>query len=306
MSPKIGPLPVVLATAALLLVGCGGGAKGEATESSLERFRSIRVVLDGKPTAEDIGVLMAQKRGYFYDFDLGVEELAAPAFPGRPIQYVTQRSVDLGISHGPQMELAQRKGAPIVTAGTVISRPTAAMIWLKSSGIDGIADLKGRTIAIPGLSFQRAFLGRALAQAGLTLEDVKVEVVNYDLVPSLVSGRADAIFGGSWNVEGVELEARGLGPVVTRVQDLDLPPYDELVVIGRRDLLAKDPRLARDFLSAVEHGTAAAARDPKAAVELLAEERSFFNQPPLGRKVLKAELEATLPLLSSKIRAAAP
>ena len=277
------------AAAAVLLAGCGGGAGGGTTEPSLERFRSVKVVLDGKAPVTSIGVLMAQKRGYFYDFDLGVEEVSAPVFPGRPVTYVGNGSVGLGISHEPQVALSRKEGAPIVSVGTLLPQPTAAMIWLKKSGIEGIADLKGRTIAIPGIPFQKVFLEKALARAGLTLADVKVEKVDFDLVPALVSGRADAVFGGTWNIEGIELEARGLEPVVTRVQDLGIPPYDELVVIARRDQVAADPELGHDFMAAVAHGTEDAIEDPEAALEVLAEERSFLGAPPLSRKVLKAE-----------------
>jgi ABC-type nitrate/sulfonate/bicarbonate transport system substrate-binding protein len=71
------------------------------------------------------------------------------------------------------------------------------------------------------------------------------------LVSALLSGRADAIFGGSWNVEGIELESRGAEPVITRIQDLGIPDYEELVMVARSDLVADDPRLIRDFMSAV-------------------------------------------------------
>lgn len=294
---------LVTGTMALFPVGCGGGSEDEATEPSLERFRSVRVVLDGEAPVTSVGILMAQKRGYFYDFDLGVEEISAPVYPGRPITYVANGSVEFGISHEPQVALSQEEGVPIVTAGTLVSEPTAAMIWLERSGIDRIADLKGRTIAIPGIPFQKVLLGKVLARAGLTLADVKLEKVDFDLVPALVSGRADAIFGGTWNIEGIELEGRGLEPVVTPVQSLGIPAYDELVVVARRGQLAKDPQLAHDFMSAVAHGTETAIEDPGAALEVLAEERSFFQAPAVGRKVLKAELEATLPLLSGAIAA---
>jgi putative hydroxymethylpyrimidine transport system substrate-binding protein len=304
MKSRIACFLLVLLSATVLLVGCGaGGSGGGTTESSLERFRSIKVVLDGEAPVTSVGILMAQKRGYFYDFNLGVEEISAPVYPGRPVQYVASGSVGLGISHEPQVSLSRRKGAPIVSVGALVSQPTAAMIWLRKSGIDGIADLKGKTVAIPGLPFQKELLEKVLAQGGLTLADVEVHVVGFDLLPALVSGHAEAIFGGTWNIEGIELEARGLEPVITRVQNLGVPPYDELVVIGRRDQVAEDPQLAHDFMSAVAHGTETAIEDPEAAIEVLTDERNLFQAPPVGRKVLKAELEATLPLLSRSIAA---
>lgn len=279
---------------ALIPLGCGGGSDAETTASRPHLFRGIAVTLDGSFNAENVGLLMAEERGYFDDVDLGVV-LRNPVQPERPIKYVVERDVDLAVSHEPQVALAKEKGAPIVAVGSLIPEPTAAMIWLKKSKIGGIADLKGKTIAIYGLPFERDLLRGVLARADLTLADVKVKSVNYETVPDLISGRADALFGGSWNVEGAELKARGLEPVVTRVEDLGVPSYDELVVIARRDRVSSSPWLIPDFMSAVDRGTAAAVKDPEAAVDVIVE-----NTENPNRKAIKAAVEATLPLLASK------
>ena len=62
------------------------------------------------------------------------------------------------------------------------------------------------------------FLQSFLARGGLTLDDVEVRRVGYELVSALTDGEVDAIFGGSWNIEGAVLEARGLKPVITRFE----------------------------------------------------------------------------------------
>jgi putative hydroxymethylpyrimidine transport system substrate-binding protein len=283
---------MLVGMAVLLLPGCGGGTEADTGSSLPPPIREVQITLDGIPGPENVGILMAAQRGYFAARGLEVW-VRTPASPLRPISYLVGGEIDFSISHQPQVELAQEKGAPVEAVGSLISQPTMAMIWLKSSGIDGIADLKGRTIAIPGLPFQRAFLGRVLARAGLARSDVKVQASGYELVPDLVNGRADAIFGGSWNIEGAELKARGMEPVVTRVQDLGIHSYDELVLIARSDRFTDDPRPLRDFIAAVDRGTAAAVEDPKAAAGLIAKR----SGEPNGR-ALTAKVEATLPLLS--------
>jgi putative hydroxymethylpyrimidine transport system substrate-binding protein len=88
----------------------------------------------------------------------------------------------------------------------------------------------------------------------------------------------------------------GLDPVITRVQDLGIPPYEELLVIARRDRLAKDPQLFRDFMAAVSRGTATSIEDPDLALEAVSEDvESDFRVSPQGQE---AQVEATLPLLS--------
>jgi putative hydroxymethylpyrimidine transport system substrate-binding protein len=283
------------------LAGCGAGSSPETTEKPPPRPtkpQPFHVTLDGYPNPENVGILMAERRGYFADVGLEVE-VTSPVTPLNVVGYVTEGAIDLGVSHQPQAVIAKEEGMPIVAVGSLVPRPTMAMIWLKKSGIDGIADLKGKTVAIVGFPFEEGLLQSLLARADLTLDDVKVRPVSYRLVPTLVSGRADAIFGGSWNVEGAELETRGLEPVVTRVQSLGIPDYEELVLIARPDRLAEDPRSIRAFLSAVARGAAAAVADPKAAVKAImaarAELEPGYRPKP---KVVQAELAATLPLLS--------
>lgn len=287
-----------LVAALILLVGCGGQGGAGSAETGCEGpglVRNLTVTLNGYEGPENVGVLMAQKRGYFADAALSVT-VNTPILPTRPVNYVADRLDDLAIAQEPQVVLARDKGEPVVIVGSLIAQPTAAMIWQKKSHISGIADLKGKTIAIPGLPFQKAFLQSVLARGGLTPEDVKVKSVGYELVPALINGHVDAIFGGSSNLAGVELESRGLEPVITPVQDLGIPDYAEFAVIARADRVSAEPCLIRDFMSAVVRGNAAAAEDPRAAVNAIME--ADLASSGLSRKVTEAEVAATSPLLS--------
>jgi putative hydroxymethylpyrimidine transport system substrate-binding protein len=241
----------------------------------------------------------ADKRGFFKNAGLEVSVLT-PVSPTYSIQYVVQGVDDLGVAPEPQVVLARAKGLPIVAVGSLISRPTSTLISLRKSGIRGIGDLKGKTIAIPGLSFQKAFLESLLAQAGLSADDVEIKTVGYKLVPALVSGRADAIFGGSRNLEGLELEPRGLHPVAVPAVELGLPPYEQLVVIARSDRAAREPRTIRSFLSALRRGATIATRNPEAATAAI--DASDEPDPEASPRDTKAEIAATVPLLSKEAR----
>ena len=261
-----------------------------------EKRRPIQITLDGYPGATNVGVLMAQKLKYFEEAGLEVV-ITTPIAPARPIVYAADKTVDLSISHPPQVALARQKGAPIVAIAAIVPQSTASMIWLRQSKIDDLTDLKGKTIGVPGSPFQRAFLESVIADAGLNPQDVRIETLDYELVPALVSGRVDATFGGSWNLEGAELDSRGLDPVITKAQDLGVPDYEELVLIARSDRLSKDPDAIRAFIAAMLHGTEAALEDPRAAASVI--RNSIDADPDLTYKESMAELEATLPLLST-------
>lgn len=286
---------LVLVVAAAL-VGCGGGGDTEPTIQQLPpEPREVWVSLDNYEGPEHAGLMMAEANGYFADRDLLVR-LGSPTNPSRAIRYVLAGTTDLGVSHLPQVAISRDRGKSIVAVGSLISQPTAAMIWLEGSGIERISDLKGKTVAIPGLPFQKAFLRSVLARAGLKLSDINLELVSYGLVPVLAGGSADAIFGGSENVEGAELRARGLKPVITPVEDLGVPLYDELVVFAPRDLVASRPGLFRDFMAAALRGTAAALRNPRRAAEVV--EDGIEPNPDATHKGMEAGVEASLPLLS--------
>lgn len=291
-----GGLALLAVTA--LLAGCGGGGTSGTTDERPKlppEPTAIEVSANGYEGPEHVGFLVGEKNGYFEDVGLTVTT-GSPANPSRPVRYVLSGWSDLGISHMPQVAISIASGKPIVAVGSVIPKPTAAMIWLPKSGIEVVSDLKGRTVAIPGLPFQKELLRSVLTQAGLKLSDVKLKLISYKSVPVLASGKADAVFGGSDNVEGAELRALGMKPVVTPVQDLGVPPYEELVLFASRERVAKEPQLIRDVLAGLSHGTAAAIRNPRRAIEVV--ENGAEPNPDSTRKGMRLGVEATLPLLS--------
>jgi ABC-type nitrate/sulfonate/bicarbonate transport system substrate-binding protein len=294
---------LAIAFVCVCLGGCGGTTEGTEvaeTHSETSRDRSapakLRVTLDGLESPQNVGILVAAERGYFKDLGLDVWT-GSPFEQNRPVNYVAKGTDDFGLTQQPQVAIALEKGMPITAIGSVIPHPTDALIWLKKSEIHGIGDLKGKTIAVPGIPYQERILRTLLARAGLAPGDVKIERVSYYLLSPLLRGQADAIFTASWNLVGVELESLGAEPVITRVQDLGVPDYEGLQVIAPTDLIAEDPELVRDFMTAVAKGTAAAVGHPAVAVKAI--RASSWGDSASNRKALEAQVRATLPLLST-------
>jgi putative hydroxymethylpyrimidine transport system substrate-binding protein len=101
------------------------------------------------------------------------------------------------------------------------------------------------------------------------------------------------MLGGFSNIEGVDLRERGENPVVTPVDQLGVPTYDELVLVAQGKRLADDPQSIRLFLAALARGTTAAIENPGATAAALSE-----ANPDLDPKLVQPEVAATLPLLS--------
>lgn len=287
---------------AVLLIGCGGGddattgdgqsAAATQQEKPQKDLASLQVTLESRANPEDSSVLLGDRLGYFADAGLNLLVLG-PASPSFGLEYADQ-GTDIVLSPLPQVVMAQEEGKSVVAVGTVIPEATMSMIWLPESGIDGIADLKGKKIGTPGLPWNEEALRVVLEKDGLKLSDVKLSEVAYvdDLVSKLERGNIDAIWGGSWNVEGAALEAKGLKPTITKATDLGIPEFDELVFAAKIGRYAKKPELLEGFLEAAYRGAAAVKEDPAAGGQAVVDKSLEFVSPKEG----EAGAEATAPL----------
>jgi putative hydroxymethylpyrimidine transport system substrate-binding protein len=286
-------LPAIALAVAIFALALGLAACGEKSEDTTgAKTEPLSLTLDFYPNPDHAGIYMAQKLGYFADAGLDVS-IQTPSDPAAPIKLVAAGQTDLAISYEPEVLLAKEQGLDVVAVGAVVDRPLTSLIWLKKSDIKGVADLRGKTIATAGIPYQDAYLKTILARAKLSPSDVNPVNVGYGLLPALVGGRAQAMLGGFSNVEGVDLRLRGKDPVVTPVDKLGVPSYDELVLVAKRERLEEDPETIRLFLAALARGTAAAIQNPGAATDALLEANS-----DLDPKLTRAEIAATLPLLS--------
>src|SRR3954453_2461732 len=287
---RIPAIALAVLALALLLAACG-----EKSEEVSGERQSFSLTLDFYPNPDHAGIYMAQKLVYFEEAALDVS-IAAPSAPGAPVKQVAAGRTDLAITYEPEVALARDQGLDVVAIGALVNRPLTSLIWLKESGIKGVGDLKGKTIATAGIPYQDAFLKTILARVHLTPDDVKAVNVGFGLLPALAGGSAEAMLGGYSNVEGVDLRERGKAPVVTPVDKLGVPTYDELVLVANRKQLEKDPEKYRLFIAALERGTDAAVAQPKAATKAVLEANSGLEP-----KLTAAEMTATLPLLGARI-----
>ena len=288
---KRAPTQAVALAIALLVLAAGLAACGEKSEDTTGDAEPLSLTLDFYPNPDHAGIYMAEKLGYFEEAGLDLS-IQTPSDPSAPLKLLAAGQTDLAISYEPEVILAREKGLDVKAVAALVNRPLTSMIWLKKSGIQGVGGLRGKTIATAGIPYQDAYLKTILARAHLTPEDVKPVNVGFGLLPAILSGKAQAMLGGFSNVEGVDLRLRGENPVVTPVDKLGVPSYDELVLAARGKRLQEDPQAIRLFISALARGTAAAAANPKAAEKALLE-----ANPDLDPKLTRAELAATLPLL---------
>jgi putative hydroxymethylpyrimidine transport system substrate-binding protein len=284
MSPRVALVIVGVLVAAF--AGCG--EKPEREDGEAVRFD---LALDFFVNPDHAGIYAAIERGLFEEAGLDVRP-QVPSDPAAPIKQVAAGRADLAISYEPEVLLARDQGLGVVAVGAVVQEPLTSLISLGDSGIEDVADLEGKTIATAGIPYQDAFLDAILARENLRRDDVSVVDVGLNLLPAVLSGRADAMLGGFRNIEGVDLERRGEDPLVAPVDELGIPTYDELVLVASEERLEEDPEAIRLFLAALERGTEIAARDPELATDAV-----LAAGEGLDPRLTAAEVEATLPLL---------
>lgn len=285
-SLKAGVLSVVIA-AFVIATGCGEKSE-DVTPGTPQQ---LDLALDFYVNPDHAGIYEAIDRGYFRDAGLDVRP-QTPSDPSAPIKEVAAGRVDLAISYEPELLLARDQGLPVKAVAAIVPTPLTSLIWLKGSGIRGVKDLRGKTIATAGIPYQSAYLDTILERSGLSPDDVEVVDVQQGLLPAILSGRADAMLGGFLNVEGVDLSLRRKDPTVIPVHRLGIPPYDELVLVANSDSLDEESQSIRLFIAALERGTKAAAADPKAATKSLLAAGKGLNP-----RFTAAEVRRTLPVL---------
>lgn len=258
--------------------------------SSAQAAEKVTVLLDWFLNPDHAPILVAEQIGAFKEAGLEVE-IVPPADPSMPPRLVASKQGDLAISYQPQLYMYAQEGLPLVRVGTIVNSPLNTLAVLGSSGIKGMADLKGKKIGYSVSGVEEATLGMMLKQGGLTLQDVTMINVNFQLVSSLMAGQVDAVIGGYRNFEATEIRDLGAEPVLFNVEDYGVPVYDELIVLAHKDNVG-DPKIKK-FMDAVKKGTDHLLAHPQETWDAFAK-----AHPELDNNLNRQAWKDTLPMFA--------
>jgi putative hydroxymethylpyrimidine transport system substrate-binding protein len=279
----------------LLAAGCGGSAATGSGGGPAPQDVSLQ--LDWYPNPDHVGVFTGIDHGMFAARGLRVS-VHTPSDVADPLKLVAAGRVDLGISYEPELFFAQQEDAPVVAVAAIVPRALNSIIARGDEGIHSLGDLRGHTIGEDGSKSTAAYVDTVLRDAGLDPgNDVDTVNVGFNLVPALLGGKVDAIAGAFQNIEGAQLRARGVDPVVFPVDRYGVPTYDELVLVANRDRLSSDDayrRRTRAFVAGLSAATMWARSHPAAALAVMRRHSSRDY-----RGVLAVSVPATLRLLDT-------
>ena len=253
----------------------------------------MALTLDWTPNPDHVGFYDARDTGLFKRAGLDVA-IHSPSDPTAPLKLVGVGRSDLAVSYEQELFFAATKKLPVVAVAAVVPQPLNSFMAIEPA-VHSLRDLKGRTIGITGVPSDYATLDTALHSVGLTRAQLKIVTVGYNLLPALLAHRVDAVLGVYRNVEGIQLQLRGLHPTIIPIDHAGIPTYDELVLVANKNRLHDDPAYRSNvqrFVTAFLAGTADARRHPANALKIL--QKVTASDP----KFLARATPATLRLLT--------
>jgi putative riboflavin transport system substrate-binding protein len=289
MEVNVRRLCLVVMSMALLVVGCGRGAPTAAP------LTKLTVGLGYIPSVQFAQFYRAKVQGYYEA--AGLDVTFQNGNDANLITLIAQGANDIGIADGTSVIPAVGQGIPIRYVATIYAQFPNVVITGADSGINTVADLRGRSIGIPGPYGSSWIMLQALLMSeGMTTADiVERDYPDYGQGVALQQGQVDAATGYR-NNEPVQLALAGFETVQFAVDDIVPLPGPGLIV-GTSTLSAK-PAALRAFVAATLRAMREIDESPAAGLD---DAIAFVPElgTATGRETQLAVLEATIAMWHS-------
>lgn len=254
----------------------------------MAELRKLTVALDWTPNTNHTGFYVAKAKGWFADAGLEVELKSPMEFEGSysgelntdaamefptPCGKVAAGLADFAIN-SPEGCVGWNTPPPgsarpkLRAVAAMQQKQTAAIVTLKSSGIDRPAKLDGKAYASYAARYEGRIVQKLLQADGGSGEYVEVPHPFLQVWDLLQEGKVDAtwVFMG-W--EGVEAKLKGVELNAFYLHEFGIPYAYAPVLMAHPQLLVSEPKIVTAFLQAVARGFEFAAVNPEQAAELL-------------------------------------
>lgn len=306
-------LPVLLA-AVLLAAGCSGAGEaggagdtsetvgqteGEGQAENSQAFQELDVVLDWYPNAVHSFLYIAQEKGYFAEEGLQVNILY-PTNGNDAVALTAAGQADIGFYYQEDTIITRtNENVPVKSIGTVVQGPISVFAALADTGIDGPEDFAGKTIGYSSTQFGEKAIETVLREAGISLDQVEIIDVGFDLTSAMTTGNVDATYGCFVNHEIPALEEAGFEVNYFSPTEYGVPDYYSLILVAGESNLAEKGDAYAGFLRACQKGFADMKADPEAALQVLMDNQSVDNFP-LSEYVETQSFQVLLPLMEKE------
>jgi NitT/TauT family transport system substrate-binding protein len=241
----------------------GGNGTSVPISTGLEDG-SLTVGLGYIPSVQFAQFYRAQLRGYYQE--AGLEITFQNQIDPDLITLLGQGTVDIGVADGTSVIPAVGQNIPVRYVATIYSKFPNVVVTSSDEGIEGAADLRGRSIGIPGrYGSSWIMLQALLASADMSPQDVDIrEYPDFGQSVALKAGQIDAATGFA-NNEPVQLADQGFPAHVLTIDAITPLPGPGLAV-GEKTLREK-PNAVRAFVAATLRAMREIAENPEAGLE---------------------------------------
>jgi NitT/TauT family transport system substrate-binding protein len=207
-------------------------------------------------------------RGYYRDAGLDVRVLEGKGSPAVGA-LVGNGSDDFGFADASTIAQLISQGLPVKMVMGIFQKSTLALFFPLGKGISKPSDLKGKRILLCPTDGLIKYLPAYLKRIGLTMNDVKVVMVDCSIKYSyLAQGKADV--AGSYGTAGEALLKsvgfKKIGKFDYADAGIDLPSHG---IVASTATIQKDPDKVRRFVAATAKAWKDARLHPDAAVAAL-------------------------------------
>lgn len=233
---------------------------------------TIRVMLDYvHPWPNAAGFYVARSRGWYREAGLDVELVTHDYDHGDTLAYLSRFEVAFGVFPSNRLLVRRENREPLVGIAAINQTGLETIQAIRRAGIARPRDLEGHRLAYGLTPRGRAMVSHLVAaDGGDPSAVISVDSGGHELTPDyLVSGAADALFGGYWCWDLVSRSVPEDELVTWRVADIGAPAYHSYLLGTQEWTIASNPELVRRFLAATSRGFHAAAEDQAAALALL-------------------------------------
>ena len=247
-----------IAAVAAVAVDCGACNGARAPPISTK----LTFQLNYPAAGYNAGYELAVEKGFYKDAGLDVT-----IEPGNGSQITAQLvaagKADIGFADAsPVMKLISQ-GAKMKVLATILQGNPNQVTALKKTGLKSVADIKGRSVAMPNGGSQVAMFPLVLAANGLKESDIKMVNMPPDsMVPSLLQGTVDVILG-SVDAYGPQLKSMNVETDNFLFIDSGAPTVSTSIIASDA-FLAAHPDQAKAFVAASLKGWYAALDDQPA------------------------------------------
>ena len=269
----------IVASAALLLAACSGGAPSATSSGGAEpagELTPVTLQLQWLPQGQFAGYFAAQEQGFFEEEGLDVEIIPSGG-DIVPQDALASGDVDYAIAWVPKALGSIEGGAAITEIAQIFQRSGTLQVAWADSGITEVADFEGKRIGSWGFGNEWEIFA-AMAEQGLDASTVEIVTQDFNM-NAFLQGDIDAAQAMTYNEYAQLLET--VNPETDELyqpEDFNVISYAETGGAMLQDAIWADTeRLESDeayqettvaFLKAVIKGWLYAAENPEEASEI--------------------------------------